>query len=253
MPCLLMHDKIVFNISKKDYNQTKKLTDNFLKEDNILKIRNITEKFGFDYKINVNIEIVSAEIKYIFNYLSGAFENNDLREGAKNIKKFLNGSKFKESIKHLSGRAIYDKKVIKKVILSLSYLKNSDLEFIPLLKNLCNRLINKLKIGESIILIGVSRYEKIMPFDRLLVHELFHLILFDNKIKFGEISKKYAKFDEGLAIFFSYVWGGNIKKILDIKNDFDRQAAMFWYKKLILIPSKKEFDEIKRIYYQYKR
>ena len=136
-------------------------------------------------------------------------------------------------------------------MVGLSYLENSNSDFVPILKNLCSNLITKLENRKSIILIGVSRDEEIMPFDRLLAHEIFHLVLFDNKIVFEKINKKYSYLDEGLAIFLSYVWSGNVKKILEIKNNFDRKAAIFWYKKLLLVQSGKEIDKIKEIYMQY--
>ena len=242
-----MSNKIKFDVNKNKYNKTKKLIENFLRERNIEKIKNIIEKFGLNYNIQFDIEIVSAEIKYIFNYLSGAFKNKDLQKGAKNMEKFLDGNSFNESIKHFSGRAIYDKKVIKKVLLSLSYLEDSNSEFVPLIKNLCNKIMNKIKCGKSVIVIGISRNEKVSSFDRLLVHEIFHLVLFNNGIIFENIDRKYAKLDEGLAIFLSYIWSGNAKKILEIKNDFDRKATIFWYKKLFLVPSGREAKKIKEI------
>lgn len=235
-------------LEKDKLDDAKKLIDNFLEKDNLKRIKNISEKIGLNYNLHIHFEIVSSEVKYIFNYLSGAFGNTNLKKGADEIKKFLEGKAFSESVKHFSGRAIYDRAVVKKVSLSLSYLKDINLNFIPEIENLCSKLNNEFEKGKTIILIGVSKKEKIENFDRLLSHEIFHLVLFSNKIRFESIDKKYSNLDEGLAIFLSYLWEGNIKKVLELKKELDKKSAMFWYKELMFVPSGKETKKIKEVY-----
>ncbi len=229
-----------------DYSKPWDYVNEFLSKKNISSIKRVSKAFGLKYDIKVYAEVVSAETKYTFNYLSGAFGNNDLYTGAKNIKKFLNSSRFKERIKHLSARAVSNIDIIKKVNLSLKYLQKSD----PLaleMNALCKRMVKKLEFGNGIILIGVSSKEKVMPFDRLLAHEMFHLVLAKNDIVFGDINQNFEYFDEGLAIFLSYVWTGNAKKVLELNDTPNNAAAVFWYKKL-LNPNESRLAKIKKVY-----
>ena len=68
------------------------------------------------------------------------------------------------------------------------------------MESLHKDISKKLKANKGVILIGVSSVEKLEPFDKLLAHELFHLVLISNDIWFQGIKEEYDYLDEGLAI-----------------------------------------------------
>jgi hypothetical protein len=74
-------------------------------------------------------------------------------------------------------------------------------------------MTQKLKADKGIILIGVSSTEKLEPFDKLLAHEIFHLVLISNGIWFQGIKEEYADLDEGLAILLERRYSKHRKDI----------------------------------------
>lgn len=225
------------------YKEAENLIGRFLKEDNIARIKQIANSFGLKFDIKFCIEIVSAEEKYLFNYLSGAFGNKDLEEGAKNLHNFLDSKRYLEAINHLSGRAIHSKTIVDKVIRSLGYLEeirylSEKDSFMARMRSFCNKIINQLKINKGVIVVGVSPKEILKPFDELLAHELFHLVLTDNGIWFQGINEEYDYLDEGLATLLARKYS---------KNKKDR-TEIYWSETLIPLKEEERIIKLRKIY-----
>ncbi len=240
--------KKMIKLSAKLYEKTQNLVDQYRREKDFLKeIRQISNNFGLKFDIKFDVLIVSAEKKYLFNYLSGAFGNKDLQRGAKKLPEFIRDKRFTDTIQHLSARAISDKDIISKVTQSLDWLKRLGYptdkgSFFFEMESLHKDISKKLKANKGVILIGVSSVEKLEPFDKLLAHELFHLVLISNDIWFQGIKEEYDYLDEGLAILLERRYSKRKKDI----------AAWFWEENLMLDKDTR-IKKIKKLYSDLKR
>ncbi|MEI6773283.1 MAG: hypothetical protein WCL18_00140 [bacterium] len=131
----------------------------------------------------------------------------------------MHDTRFTDGIQHLTARAIGDKNIIDKVICSLNHLSKLGYStnkgsFFAEIESLCSDMTQKLKSDKGVILVGVSSTEKLEPFDRLLAHEIFHLVLIANGIWFQGIKEKYADLDEGLAILLERRYSKRRKDIV---------------------------------------
>lgn len=242
------HLKEIIKLSANLYKKAQNLVNQYITEKKILKrIKEISNEFWLKFNVKFDVIIISAEKKYLFNYLSGAFWNKNPQKGAKNLSDFIYDSKFKELIQHLSARAIFDKNDIDKVMLSLNKLSKLGYptnkgSFCSEMKSLFDEIIKKLKKKKGVILIWVSSTEKLEHFDKLLAHEIFHLILISNDIWFQWIKKEYDDLDEGLAILLERRYSKRQKDIV----------AWFWEENLMLDKDDR-IKKIKKLYNDLKK
>lgn len=213
----------------------------------IKKIKQIASNFGLKYNIQFETIIVSAEKKYLFNYLSWWFSENDSWKIAKQVWKFIHSTKFKNLIKTLSARAIFDKNPIEKASESLNKLielwyKTTKWTFYKEMQSLCEIMIKSIENKKGIILVWVSSTEKVQNFDNLLAHEIFHLIAISNGIWFQWINEKYADIDEWLANLLTRRYGKRWKD----------STAVFWEESL-MPDNKTRIKKIKEIFIKYKK
>ena len=151
--------KQMIKLSIKLHEKAQNLVNLYIKERSFLnRIKQISKSVGLKFDSQFDIIIVSAEKKYLFNYLSGAFGNKDLQKGAKKLSEFIYDTRFTEAIQHLSARAICDKDIIDGVIYSLNQLKKFGYptnkgSFFSEIESLCNDIIQRLKVGKGVILI----------------------------------------------------------------------------------------------------
>lgn len=211
------------------------------------KIKEISKNFGLNFNIKFEVIIISAEKKYLFNYLSWGFADKDPKIIAKKLSKFIYTNKFRDKIQHLSGRAIHDKNIIEKIICSLNELKKlgypiQKWSFYNEIKSLCDQLLKTLKPNKWVILIGVSSTEKLESFDRLLAHEIFHLVLISNGIWFQWIKEDYDSLDEGLAILLERRYSERKKDIV----------AWFW-EETLMIEKESRIKKIRNLYNDLKK
>lgn len=238
----------ITKLSAKLYEKTQNLVNQYMGEKSFLsKIKEISTDFWLNPDIKFDIIIISAEKKYLFNYLSGGFWDEDPKRIAEKLSEFIYSTKFTDKIQHLSGRAIHDKSIIEKVIYSLNELKKlgystEKWSFFSEIESLCNQLLKSLKTNKWIILIGVSSIEKLEPFDRLLAHEIFHLILIWNGLWFQWIKKEYDDLDEGLAILLERRYSERKKDIV----------AWFW-EETLMIDKESRIKKIKNLYNNLKK
>lgn len=214
------------------------LVDSIVDKRFLYKIKQIAYDYGLKPDIKFEIVIVSSKEKYLFNYLSGAFGNKNLKKGSKDIYKFIETQRFLRLIKHLSGRAIYDKNIVKKVSSSLDYFveiygTSHEKDFITEIESLCNKLTKILNEDKGVIFIGYPPDDEIKPIIRILAHELFHLILIDNGFWFQGIRSKYDYLDEELANMLESEFTKNEK----------RKSTNLWFN--ALSPLKREERLIK--------
>ncbi|MBT3940823.1 hypothetical protein HOD83_02995 [Candidatus Woesearchaeota archaeon] len=215
------------------------------------RLKKTAQEFGLEV-IKFHIEIMSAEEKYLFNYLSGAFSNKDLKNGAKNLPAFLEDRRFTKRLDSVSGRAIYHKAVVRRALLSVGYLKETgftDKAFILKMNVLCRKFLRKLERKQGIVLIGVPMQGALESFDRLLAHEVFHLALMKKQIWFQNIDKKYAYLDEGLAHLLSAYYIDRVSKLKDMqKRNAEYKSAYNWYESLNPLNGKDRLRKIRTVY-----
>ena len=223
---------------------------------NKARLAKTAQEFGLDIDFNFHVEIMSAEEKYLFNYLSGAFSNKDLKDGAKHLPDFLKDKRFTSRLDSISGRAVYHKVVVRRALQSVGYLKDTDfpdIKFISRMDALCKKFLRKLDAKCGIVLIGVPRLGALERFDRLLAHEIFHLALMKKQVWFQGIDKRYAYLDEGLAHILSYAYINKLNKLKDMqKRNPEYKAAYYWYERLNPLEGKARLRKIKSIYKEHR-
>ncbi len=240
--------KKIIKLSAKLYESTQNLVNQYIEGKKFLsKIKKISKDFWLNPNITFEVIIISAEKKYLFNYLSGGFVDEDPKKIAEKLSEFIYTTKFRDKIQHLSGRAIHDKSVIEKVICSLNELKKlgyltEEWSFFSEIESLCDQLLEILKPNKWAILIGVSSTEKLEPFDKLLAHEIFHLILIWNGLWFQWIKQEYDDLDEGLAILLERRYSERKKDIV----------AWFW-EEILMIDKESRIKKIRNLYNDLKK
>ena len=233
----------IIKLSSKLYEKAQNLVNQYIGEKSFLsKIKEIAKNFWLNPNINFDIIVTSAEKKYLFNYLSGGFWDEDPKKIAKKLSKFIYTTKFTDKIQYLSGRAMHDKNIIEKVRCSLNELKRlgystEKLSFFSEIESLCDNLLKTFKTNKWVILIGISSIEKLEPFDRLLAHEIFHLILIWNGIWFQGIKEEYNDLDEGLAILLERRYSKRKKDIV----------AWFW-EEILMVEKESRIKKIRNFY-----
>jgi len=205
---------------------TRKKTEEFAKKffrSETKKIEKVCRKFGLTPVSGIRVEIVSAEEKYIFNYLSGAFGNKDLRKGAENFSKFLKDKRFLNRITRLSGRAIWSNSVVDSMLESLGYLEEIGYPkgkggLVWSMKSLCRKIQTSRKAKKGVILLGFPKQREVAPFGNLLAHEVFHIVLMRNGIFFQEIDERDEYLDEALAdmLYLFYSESRKDRALLDL-------------------------------------
>lgn len=241
--------KKIIKLTSKLQKNSQNFVSSYIWEKKYLKtLKEISESFGLKFDIKFDVIIVSAEKKYLFNYLSWAFGNKDLKKGAENLSEFIYDKRFTNLIKFISGRAFYDQNNVNKVLCSLNELEKigystKKWSFVWKMKLFCNDINKKLKAGKWIIFIWISKKEKLEHFDRLLAHEIFHLVLMSNWIWFQWIKEEYDNLDEGLVNFLVHRYAKNKNQI----------ATLFWEDKLIPLKKQNRIKEINKFYNDLKK
>jgi hypothetical protein len=223
-------------------------------------LKKVAANYGFKLNTGYSIEIISADDKYLFNYFSGAFNNNDLKKGAENLPKFISDSRFTDRISRLSGRAVYHKKFTVKVAKSLEHLRRLGYPaqgFISRMHSFCGKVNRELAQGKGVIILGIPREGEIATLgdmEYILAHEIFHLLLFKNGIYFEGIDKKYAPYDEGLAILLGHSYMCTEHRLDKKRNKNEEFRRAYWWKNnLAYLTGKERAEKIKKVHLKMSR